>query len=73
MSEAVQDAVKAAPDQTALMSELEIPRWAVLSFDKVEAGNLSYSDARSLLTDLDAKGITGLCIVTDQTAARLAI
>lgn len=62
----------AVAENPADTSELGSPRWAVLSFDKVEGGNLTYSDAVRLLSELDAKGIAGLCIVTDQTAARLA-
>jgi hypothetical protein len=69
MTEAVQDAVQA---DVAVHTELEDRRWAVISFDKVEGGNLSYDDASELLADLDAKGVTGLCVVTDHVAARLA-
>ena len=67
MIEAVHDAV-----ETDVTAELAQPRWAVISFDKVEGGNLSYDDASQLLADLDAKGVTGLCVVTDAVAARLA-
>ena len=69
MTEAVQEAVQT---DTAEVTELEDRRWAVISFDKVESGNLSYNEASRLLYDLDAKGVTGLCIVTDHVAARLA-
>lgn len=69
MTEAVQDPVRAESAQTA---ELQEPRWAVISFEKVEAGNLAYEAASRLLADLDAKGVTGLCIVTDAVAARLS-
>ena len=69
MAEAVQDSVET---EVAVVTELAEPGWAVISFDKVEGGNLSYEDASRLLADLDAKGITGLCVVTDTVAARLA-
>lgn len=72
MPEGVHDMATAVTEKTADISELEELRWAVLSFDKVEGGNLTYPDAVRLLSELDAKGIAGLCIVTDQTAARLA-
>ena len=62
------EAVKEAENET----ELDQPRWSVISFDKCEGGNLEYADAARLLSDLDAKGTAGLCIVTDETAARLA-
>ena len=54
-------------------AELDQPRWAVISFDRCEAGNLTYDAAGRLLAELEAKGVTGLCIVTDQVAARLAV
>ena len=69
MTEAVQESVQT---ETAEVTELEDRRWAVISFDKVEGGNLSYNEASRLLADLDARGVTGLCIVTDHVAARLA-
>jgi len=69
MAEAVQESVET---ETVEVTELNEPRWAVISFDKVEAGNLAYADASRLLADLDWKGVTGLCVVTDSVAARLA-
>ena len=69
MTEAVQESVQT---ETAEVTELEDRRWAVISFDKVEGGNLSYNEASRLLADLDARGVTGLCVVTDHVAARLA-
>ena len=55
-----------APD-----SELEEPRWSVISFDHREAGGLTYKQAAVLLSELDAHDVAGLCIVTDEAAARL--
>jgi hypothetical protein len=69
MTEAVQESVQTG---TAEVTELEDHRWAVISFDKVEGGNLTYEAASRLLADLDAKGVAGLCVVTDSVAARLA-
>jgi hypothetical protein len=43
----------------------------VVSFEGLEAGGLTYAAAREKLADLDAKKVTGLCIVTDHAAARL--
>ena len=65
MAEAVQE--------TETATELEQPRWSVVSFEKCERGNLTYADAASLLANLDENGVTGLCIVTDETAARLSV
>jgi len=56
--------------QTA-SSELDQPRWSVVSFDACEAGGLTYSAAAKLLTEKEAAGVYGLCIVTDDAAARI--
>ena len=53
-------------------AELDQLRWAVISYDRCEAGNLTYEAASRLLSELESEGVSGLCIVTDQTAARLA-
>ena len=55
-----------APD-----SELNEPRWSVISFERREAGGLTYDQSAALLFELDAHGVAGLCIVTDDAAARL--
>ena len=55
-----------APD-----SELSEPRWSVVSFERREAGSLTYNRAAALLSQLDADGVTGLCIVTDEAADRI--
>jgi hypothetical protein len=53
-------------------SELDHSRWAVVSFDRVEASGLSYRAAADRLAKLDSEGVAGLCVVTDEAAARLA-
>ena len=55
-----------APD-----SELNESRWSVISFERREAGGLTYKQAAVLLSELDAHDVAGLCIVTDDAAARL--
>ena len=52
--------------------ELDQPRWSVVSFDKTEYRGLIYSQAVSLLIELDSRDISGLCIVTDEAASRLS-
>jgi hypothetical protein len=52
-------------------SELELPRWSVVSFDKCEASGLTYSAAIHLLETKEAEGVYGLCIVTDEAAQRI--
>ncbi len=52
-------------------SELDEPRWSVVSFDQIEAGGLTYRQAAELILLLDSHGITGLCLVTDTAAGRM--
>ena len=53
------------------ISELDKHQWSVISFDKTEAGGLTYAQAEALMAELDSCGITGLCVVTGAAAARL--
>lgn len=52
-------------------SELDEPRWSVISFEKTEAAGLYYKQAAELVATLDSRGVAGLCIVTDEAAARI--
>ncbi len=56
----------------AIESELDKPMWSVVSFDQRQAGGLTYKQAVTLLSELDAYDIPGLCIITDEAADRLA-
>jgi hypothetical protein len=51
--------------------ELDQPHWAVVSFDQVEATGLTYPQAVEKMRELDANDVAGLCIVTDDAAARI--
>ena len=55
---------------TGALNELEQPIWAVISFDKIEATGLSYSEAADLLSDLRKQGVYGLALVTADAASR---
>ncbi len=52
-------------------SELEETRWSVVSFDRIEAGGLTYRQAAELMILLDSHKLTGLCIVPDEAASRM--
>jgi len=54
-----------------VMSELEEPRWSVVSFDRIEAGGLTYRQAAELMILLDSHKLTGLCVVSDEAASRM--
>jgi hypothetical protein len=59
-----------APDNSA--NELRESIWSVVSFDKSEANNLTYAEAEQKMSELLEQKVSGLCIVTDETAARIA-
>ena len=59
-----------ADAQPEVSSELNQPRWSVVSFDKREAGGLTYRQAANLVDVLDTHGTHGLCIITDEAAKR---
>ena len=50
--------------------ELDAPIWSVVSFERTEASHLNYADAAAKLADLEKQHVAGLCIVTDDAAAR---
>lgn len=55
----------------APVHELGEGMWSVISFEKREAGNLSYDSAVRKMDELRSKGVSGLCIVTDAAAERI--
>lgn len=57
--------------ETEAASELDLPRWSVVSFDKCEGSGLTYYAAEKLLAEKDAAGVYGLCIVTDEAASQI--
>jgi hypothetical protein len=54
------------------VSELEMPHWSIVSFEGVAMSNLPYNEARKWLEKLNEQNISGLCVVTDDAAARMA-
>lgn len=63
-------AVDVASDED-FSSELNQPRWSVVSFEKVKLQSLTYAEASQKLKEYADEGISGLCIVTDEAAARI--
>lgn len=57
--------------EVSVISELDMPKWSVVSFDICEASGLTYADAVHLLADKERAGVYGLCIITDEAAARM--
>ena len=54
-----------------MINELEDPRWAVISFERREGSGLTYAQAAQLLKELESRKISGLALVTDETAAKI--
>lgn len=54
-----------------IKSELDEKRWSVVSFDRREAGSLTYAQAVRSMSELDQNGVAGLCIVTDEAGERI--
>ena len=52
-------------------SELDEPIWSVISFERVEATRLRYDEADSMVSELEDRGVPGLCIVTNEAASRI--
>ncbi len=56
-----------------VLSELDLPQWSVVSFDICEAAGLTYAEAVRRLIEKETAGVYGLCILTDEAAARVKI
>ena len=54
------------------VSELNEPRWSVVSFEERAAQNLTYADAARKLAELAARKVAGLCVITDEAAERIS-
>lgn len=53
-------------------SELNEPHWSVITFDTIASSGLTYDEAFEHLRKLEAEKVSGLCIVTDEAAKRIA-
>lgn len=54
-------------------SEINEPRWSVVSFERRAAQNLTYAEAVEKLNELARQKVSGLCIITDEAAARITV
>jgi len=54
------------------VNELREPCWSVVSFEQCAAKNLTYEEAARKIVELEKQGVSGLCIVTDEAAKRIA-
>lgn len=58
-------------DPPEVVFELTEPVWSVVTFEKCVAKNLKYDEAFQKMLELNEQKIAGLCIVTDEAAARI--
>lgn len=69
---ATKTATNTKPQQESRrVNELSEKLWAVVSFERIEAGGLTYDEAVQKMKALVASGSSGLCIVTDEAASRV--
>lgn len=68
----VKPETKATSDENS-SSELSKPRWSVVSFEKCLASSLTYEQAARKLEGYGAKKVSGLCIITDEAAEKIAV
>ena len=57
--------------QTESLNELQRKIWAVVSFEKCEKTDLTYEEAVAEMERLKAEKISGLCIITAESAANI--
>ncbi|MGI9055550.1 MAG: hypothetical protein ACR2F2_07080 [Pyrinomonadaceae bacterium] len=65
------NADKASAVEETGKSEFELPVWSVITFDRCAASGLTYMEAAEKLEKLKSEKVSGLCVVTDEAAARL--
>ncbi|MGI8788448.1 MAG: hypothetical protein ACR2HG_11885 [Pyrinomonadaceae bacterium] len=68
----VAPSVKKASEEN-FTSELNAPRWSVVSFENRLASHLTYAEAARKLKDFAAKKVSGLCVVTDEVGEKVKI
>ncbi len=71
LSETAQD-VAPADEAEEFSSELNEPVWSVVTYKSVAVSHLTYEEAAQWAEDLKKQGVSGLCVVTDNVAARIA-
>ncbi len=63
----------AATAAEEISNELAEHIWSVITFDETAASGLTFDEACELRAKLEAEKVSGLCIVTDEAAARMSV
>jgi hypothetical protein len=58
--------------QNEVNSDLDLPIWSVVAFDRCEASGLTFAEASKKLAELETQKIAGLCLITDEAASRIS-
>lgn len=61
----------AAAPVEGFSGELAQAFWSVITFDETAATGMTYDEAVELRKKLEAEKVSGLCIITDEAAARM--
>ena len=69
-NESAAEEIAAAGEDSA--GELDRAYWSIVTFENVAATNLTYAEALEWMEKLKKENISGLCIVTDEAAARIS-
>ncbi|MGI8470380.1 MAG: hypothetical protein ACR2N3_18220 [Pyrinomonadaceae bacterium] len=67
-----QETQTAPNEENFAASELLEPRWSVVSFESVAVSGVTYDEAAKWMEKLGKQKISGLCIITDEAAARFS-
>lgn len=68
-SQPIETAQKVAPAED-FACELNQPCWSVITYKSIAVSHLTYEEATQWAEDLKKQGISGLCVITDDAAAR---
>ncbi|HRH40790.1 MAG TPA: hypothetical protein PKY82_04035 [Pyrinomonadaceae bacterium] len=70
--ETAQEVAPEAAETEYFSSELNQPCWSVVTYKSVAVSRLTYEEAAQWAEDLKKQGISGICVITDDAAARIA-
>lgn len=66
------DSSEKEPVEKEAPSQLDERRWSVVNFEACMASSLTYDEAVLEMAKHARKNVSGLCIVTDEAAARIS-
>ena len=70
-NQSIETAHNVAPAED-FSSELNQPCWSVVTYKSIAVSHLTYEEAAQWAEDLKKQGVSGLCVITDDAAGRIA-